>query len=224
MSKKDELYGVRGWLALLVVGMCILGPLIAIGETSSNLHAAERESAHLANLPLWVNYKQAMWRLIALICGILIFGGWSLWKHYQSSSVYIAITCLWVANIIAVVGDYAITSSILGADIAASSTNEYVGMTIRALVAPTVWTLYLLNSKRVQNTYFEADNTLGNRFDQRVDPLFQREPPSETTGRNEDNTTSSIEKYDLLMKLKTLLDSGVINQAEYEEEKKKILS
>lgn len=217
------LYGVKGWLALLVIAMCLLGPLKVIGETTANIAAAEKDSPYLLALSDWATYKQASWVLVMIVCAILFFGGWRLWKIHCRRSVYLAIASLWTANIAVFVGDYVIASAVFGQAVADAAGNDIAPEIIKALTASTVWTAYLLLSRRVENTYPAGQyyNT-----SEAVRPLVRTEPtfghPAKAD-RPTEQRTPTMDKYETLKKLKELLDCEVITQAEYESEKNKIL-
>lgn len=156
VNGKQELSEVRGWLALLVVAMCLLGPLKTIGQNSNNITTAEKDVPSLLGMTEWLVYKQASWVFVGLVCVTLFFGGWKLWKRHQRSSVYLAIAALWIANFLALAGDYVVTNAILGPDVFVAAGGDYFLAIMQTFIAPVVWTAYLLLSRRVKNTYFSS--------------------------------------------------------------------
>ena len=76
MSKRNEgLHGVGGWLALLVAGMLVLGPLLAIGRTYGEFASAERMYPGLTQLAEWSSFKTVGWVSLLIFCAISIYGG-----------------------------------------------------------------------------------------------------------------------------------------------------
>jgi hypothetical protein len=98
---------------------------------------------------LWRNAQQISWISAAAFCVISVFAGWRLLKDHRLVSVIIAIGSLWVAG--PGLGLISLASlEHAGARISASDVGVVVG---RPLVWAAIWTLYLLFSKRVRNTY-----------------------------------------------------------------------
>lgn len=91
----------------------------------------------------------------------------------------------------------------------------------RTSVPPYIWE----NFPRIELTFVCVDD---DRAQPKATPVTVQKAPS-GTGQNitpvtDKNTPPFIDKYDRLLKIKTLLDNGVLTQAEFESEKKKILS
>lgn len=222
MNSKSELRGVGGWLSLLIVLMCFVGPIQALGGTAIEFSNAESQNQSLSTLQQWGNYKNQIWLLMAFISSMLFFGGWRLWNTHKPSSVFIAATSLWLAYLLGISGQYLIVITTMGQEIAgvADLGGEVAISIVKGAVSPIIWTAYLLISRRIRNTYFIGNSTVTSR-QERADPEFKLkiDPANESV-----SPQTSLHKYDLLQKLKTLLDSGVINQSEYEIEKSKILN
>ncbi|NLC23472.1 MAG: DUF2569 domain-containing protein [Oxalobacter sp.] len=138
-AKGEILQGVGGWLAFLVISMGILSPIYSLYSffrETTEWHAA-------AILMLVINLAA---------CGFYVYGAWRLNSRHVWRSVRLAIICLWVGGFLATIflllvglifGGWAGVASVLSADKDG----------VRQFIYPTVWTLYLLRSVRVKNTY-----------------------------------------------------------------------
>lgn len=223
MTNDKQLIGVNGWLAFLVFLMCLVAPAKAIIETQLNIITNERASPQITELPLWLTYQQLIWCVIALSSAILVYGGWRLARYRRRSSVKIAMACMWLASPLIVAGDYFITLALLGADAASVTFDTYAQSSFKIFAFPIVWSLYLLASTRVKNTYpitsssYESEPLTSEPHPQDELTFVADQEPTQPQG-------PTSELYDLLAKLKGLLDSGAITVEEYEREKSKILA
>ena len=77
-------YGVRGWLALLVVVMMFLGPLVGVGTTSSYLIAAESHSPQITSLAEWISFKRVTWWAFLVVVAIDFYGGLGLARSREN--------------------------------------------------------------------------------------------------------------------------------------------
>ena len=157
-------YGVRGWLALLVVVMMFLGPLVGVGTTSSYLIAAEYHSPQITSLAEWILFKRVTWWAFLAVVAIKFYGGWGLARGRDWSVVNRAIQILWVTGPLAsilmfVIIPFFVLRKVRGVIIPAGGWTaylaEYTGSFIVSLLAAGVWTAYLSKSKRVRNTYID---------------------------------------------------------------------
>jgi hypothetical protein len=153
MNEKDNgPHGVGGWLALLVAGMVVLGPLLSIGRTYGEFAAAEREYPALAQVAEWTSFKTVEWVALLIFCIISIYGGLGLATRRTPDAVSNAKLVLWFNYPISII----VTGMIIPA-IMITGSGEEVAMAIPSLIASLiavgVWTAYLNRSKRVRNTY-----------------------------------------------------------------------
>ncbi len=155
MNTRLDLKGVGGWLGLLIFGLCILGPLSALGKISGDFAAAEQATPALASVATWINYKQYMWWVYCLTALLTFIAGYRLWKIHKPESVRFAIIILWVANILAAFGYFVAAYAALGDVALNEATTVLVKQVFSAVVIAGVWTMYLLKSRRVQNTYYQ---------------------------------------------------------------------
>jgi hypothetical protein len=128
--------GVGGWLGLLTASLLVLGPLLNAGLIANELEiyqAGQPLSEHPSSVALMV------WAYFAFYAILSVFAGYRLSKHFNPATIPIVLTCIWLPIVlecglmfVSVSPDAAIFRSILWA---------------------SIWTAYLLRSKRVKNTY-----------------------------------------------------------------------
>lgn len=152
--------GIGGWLLLLVAGLLVLGPLMAIGKTLQSIELAEKSNPQLLGIAAWQNYKMATWFLLAIAVGISVIAGWRLLKAHEPSSVLIAIIALWVRGPLLTPFDALAANAFLDmayADYFGDPT--LVGEVLGSVFVAVVWTTYLKVSRRVRNTYHHRPYT-----------------------------------------------------------------
>jgi len=150
--------GIGGWLLFLIIGMTVLGPLMAIGGTGAAFSSAEQQYPNIVNLSSWSSYKTVTWIVQLIVCVISIWGGYGLATQRNPEVVSRAKTVIWInyAGAMIVIG--MIIPAIMlpnGGSIAAESLPKLIA----ALIPACIWTTYLGRSKRVRNTYFSASNS-----------------------------------------------------------------
>lgn len=153
MIEKDSgPHGVGGWLALLVAGMVVLGPLLGIGRTYGEFAAAERQYPALAQVAEWSSFKTVEWIALLIFCAISIYGGLGLATKRTPDAVFKAKLVLWFNYPISVV----VTAMIIPATMFPDSGKEAamaIPSLVASLIAVAIWAAYLNRSKRVKNTY-----------------------------------------------------------------------
>lgn len=150
-SSENTIAGVDGWLAFLVAGLIVLGPLLGVSRLYSEFVAAEQSNPQLLQSALYSSYKTSSWAIFAITTMISISAGYALSSRHRPSTVTFAIACLWV---IGPVGDFAyIIASALIFGAIPSLSPEMVGSIVGSAARSAIWTAYLLRSKRVKNTY-----------------------------------------------------------------------
>lgn len=131
--------GVGGWLLLLTASLLAFGPLLNAGLTQSELEISQASQAqsHLSQIN-----TTAVWAYFAFYASLSVFAGYRLAKCYKPSTVPIVITCIWLPIILDLVFTF------------------YNGITdvsiVRSMLWASIWTAYLLRSKRVKNTYYPS--------------------------------------------------------------------
>jgi hypothetical protein len=105
MSQPNDLKGIGGWLALLIVGLCFLHPIIGAYQGVQNFSAAESNHASFASLSAWTSYKQSAWGLFAIVSVLRVAAGVALLLSRQSSARRFTVAVLWLCPLISAVGD-----------------------------------------------------------------------------------------------------------------------
>ena len=150
-----KISGVGGWLALLVVGMLVWGPLLSIFKTGSNIWVAEMQNPEIASVPQWQTYKIMTWCVVGICVVYSMVSGFLLCVKKEPASVKIAIACLWIGNpVAAFVLGILIPWISFGTATLQEIVPESIGAIIVSIIAASIWTAYLRKSARVRNTYF----------------------------------------------------------------------
>jgi hypothetical protein len=148
MAYGDGDRGVGGWLAFFLVTLGIFTPGASIILTLISLRDPEVASAS-AIYPSLVPASIAMTVALTAACW---FACWRFLKVFNRQTVRIGIATLVFVGAMAVVIEPLVISAVMGLDFGTVvALNGAEGF--RPVVYCTVWTLYLLLSKRVQNTY-----------------------------------------------------------------------
>ena len=150
-----KISGVGGWLALLVVGMLVWGPLLSIFKTGYNIWVAEMQNPELASVPQWQTFKIMTWCVVGICVVYSMVSGFLLCVKKEPASVKIAIACLWIGNpVAAFVLGILIPWISFGTATLEKIVPESIGAIIVSIIAASIWTAYLRKSERVRNTYF----------------------------------------------------------------------
>lgn len=150
-----KISGVGGWLALLVVGMLVWGPLLSIFKTGYNIWVAEMQNPELASVPQWQTFKIMTWCVVGICVVYSMVSGFLLCVKKEPASVKIAIACLWIGNpVAAFVLGILIPWISFGTATLEKIVPEFIGAIIVSIIAASIWTAYLRKSERVRNTYF----------------------------------------------------------------------
>lgn len=151
MSDSDgrDLVGVGGWLLFFVIALAVFSPIRAVVEVASL--SADPAIAE-AYGDAWPTIEAAEWVLVAVSVVAVWFIAWRLVYVRNRRTVQIAIAGLWIVGVGVMFSEYLLIALLAG--IPLSFVLE--GMTpeiVRPFVFGTVWTLYFLRSRRVDNTY-----------------------------------------------------------------------
>src|SRR3989338_999487 len=153
MGKNTNISGVGGWLALLVVGLMVIGPLLVAGRFYNEIGAIVRQYPLLEHSDKWQTYKQISLLILTTSIAINFIAGYRLWKLHFPESVWFAISALWLGGPFA--GILIAISGIVILDGAANSfeIGKIFGELISSALSAGIWTIYLKRSARVRNTY-----------------------------------------------------------------------
>jgi Protein of unknown function (DUF2569) len=156
MVGTKELVGTQGWLRFLIISLVFLSPAAGFVMTFGQISGTEDQYPTLLTSDLWVQKKRVVWAFFALQAAVGIYAGYRLNSRFEPATVPIAIACLWLAGpvlnyLVALVIGALDGNSIVG-------TPEVASTIVRSAIPATVWTAYLLRSRRVKNTYRLALN------------------------------------------------------------------
>lgn len=152
MKRQAYISGIGGWLWFLILQLMILGPLLGLGGLHNEFSEAIKQFPHIETNSQWQTYKQISWTIFAATAGINIAAGFRLWKIHAPESVNFAIISIWLAGPLGHICYVAAAYFILGE--AASKTILLIFIsTISSCLIAGLWTIYLMRSIRVKNTY-----------------------------------------------------------------------
>jgi len=143
-------FGVGGWLALLVLGMTILGPLTGFSQMTSAFDAEIQRFHELTYNTSWRLFTQISWVVFSITAALSILGGYGLWKIHTPESVRVAIIILWAIGPVRQLFYFLAAMSIFGEYAA----NSMISGIIQPVIIAAIWSLYLSRSVRVKNTYY----------------------------------------------------------------------
>jgi|GEM_PF-1889483 len=153
VNTNNQLKGVGGWLKLLIVGLCILGPLVSYGQNAGEIAKAEAANPSLTSLDSWQAFvAYSNWALIFSLA-ITFSAGHRLWKIHTSQSVRFAILAMWIAALFSI-GTAALSSA--GGEIA-------VGI-IWGWIVALVWTLYWSGQSASKKPVLRGDWNCAQQF------------------------------------------------------------
>ena len=159
-TEKNEPYGVGGWLALLVVGLTILGPLLEYGmiwNSYAGLELANYAQTGTLELNQLQKNVKSIDILYFLINSLLsMMSGFILLTKYQPIAVRFCIGAFFARGLLVpvIAALHVNNLEFVDASTASAVINDTVSAIVRNLFVAGAWTAYLLLSKRVKNTYY----------------------------------------------------------------------
>jgi hypothetical protein len=145
MDGDTNLKGVKGWLLFLVLVLTLIGPLRVAWGVHSELEAVLLAEPTLAGTEEWFDIQGAAWVAWGVPAILSLTAGFILILVRKSWAVFAAIALLWLMG------------PLLAAFMIWDSGLEFDRTNLIAIAKPTasavLWTLYLMISKRVKNTY-----------------------------------------------------------------------
>lgn len=136
--------GRAGWLAFFIF-MLIASTLTVTSKSLGPIFEAESLGA------VWPSgFKVVYLASVLLPAGVLGFAAWMLITHSDWFAVIIAIRSMWAGALGSIVAPTLVLNSYLP-DI--NAPKEALLPTFSTLIWLSIWTFYLLKSKRVKNTY-----------------------------------------------------------------------
>lgn len=144
--------GVGGWLVLLITGLMILGPLGGAGRLYGEIATLERTYPNLISVSEWSTYKSAVSWIFLGSAAISFWGGLRLSWENNWSAVENAIAALWISGPGAAVLIGVLVPVIIF-DKASFTVSDIIAGLVWSIITASVWTVYLLKSRRVGNTF-----------------------------------------------------------------------
>lgn len=154
MAYSDDVRGIGGWLAFLIVILCFLSPIGTILTNLTEISAMESENLPIVAMPEWQTIKTVAWIFAFAQAAILAFTGWLLYTKHVAKTPFYAIAGLWIGSPLISLLSIVAVSYIVGE---ALISPDSIGPLIRTIIFAMIWTTYLLMSKRVKNTYYDGD-------------------------------------------------------------------
>lgn len=146
--RDDHISGMRGWLLLFFLTLAAFQPLFLIFRILVSLG----EGADLFSQSGWPLYVTALRILTATIVAASWLLAVRLWFFRNWRTIRIVIAGIWAINLGAGLFDLMATIAILGVEPGHALGSSLSGL-VRGTLYCTVWTAYLLRSRRVANTY-----------------------------------------------------------------------
>lgn len=155
MSDARGLQGIRGWLLLVALGLC-LQPLILLKTLRDNARAFEPETWRVLTMPGARAYHPLWAPLLiaevvvnaALLVGVAVL----LYLFFTTKRVFPrAAIAFMAASFVVTLGDYAFTGAIPAAR--AQFTAKEAADIGRSALATAIWIPYFLRSRRVAATF-----------------------------------------------------------------------
>lgn len=149
-DRKPEPIGVQGWLSFFGVSLIALGPLITIATTAAEFASLGSQYPSAVGSSQWNTAVAAGWSATVIYCAISIFAGWRIFNRLVPTTIPIVIACIWLMGPVLAIVSLIVVQDVSGGDVTNADAGSALG---RPLVYCTIWTIYLLRSKRVKNTY-----------------------------------------------------------------------
>lgn len=153
MSGYGELRGVGGWLAFFLVAFGILSPLTALFSIVTMLYGAQGGAAVFGDA--WMPLQIFEWAVIAVSFGGIWFAVWRMLQVHNWQSVRITIATIWLVGPAMVLVEAAGVAWLFGLSFGETFAGAGPDV-VRPFIFATIWTIYLLKSERVANTYPQA--------------------------------------------------------------------
>ncbi len=158
-EKVRRLYGVGGWLALLVFSLtvgCLLGMVRGLGTFVE----METKFPELLSYGRYEVYKTLCWGLIWILAVANFSAGYALCRIRRWSSVRWTIGVMWGTAAAMVICILALNAWFVG-ELSKGVTLEAIQTGFTSIVLAVLWTAYLLRSWRVENTYARLGDAAG---------------------------------------------------------------
>jgi|GEM_PF-2548821 len=153
MQRNPSLVGVGGWLACLIAGLAILGPLVGLGQMLEEFDTTEKAFPQLVANAAWLQYKRITWGVFVVTAALSMAAGYRLWKVHVQQSVHFAILALWLVGPVGSIVQMLVTVVSFGSRAMGHVGPKMVMGLLVSSMGAAIWTAYLRRSRRVNNTY-----------------------------------------------------------------------
>ena len=161
-SRSNPVYGVGGWLAILIYSLYVLVPLYNLLTTASVIGMAERENPQLLQVDSWMTFRTSTWVANAGMSVFSVFTAYCLHIRPVPSSLRLAKGYMWSVPVVALVMAWVMDLTLH------VPPAEQVGRVMGAAAIAGLWHAYLSMSLRVSGTYKPTDE--GGRSDEPTRP------------------------------------------------------
>ncbi len=158
MEKNASVRGIGGWLALLIVNLAILSPTIGFGNFQNEINDLLEIHPELKNTPRWESWKLGATFIISTSCLLSFLAGLGLWIIHHPNSVRFAIFVLWVLGAFARIAYILWLQRFLPPQLSQNLFIDSIGSIVGSCIGAGIWTVYLMLSVRVKNTYYSASH------------------------------------------------------------------
>jgi len=141
--------GVGGWLAFLVFVLLVLSPLAGYSTLSKQERDALTQYPQLSEIPAFKDHMWALWLSYKINVAASMSTGFALWKLRTRTVIPSVIAAWWIASACALSLQAYAVQLLNNRD----AWPDWVGGSVASMLVLAGWTIYLIRSKRVQNTY-----------------------------------------------------------------------
>lgn len=147
---RTDRQGVAGWLLLFVLTLAVVSPLRLATSVYTDLYEYGATGDFFGEA--WGTIQAFEWGLVAARVAILWYVTFRLFVGQTWSTVLLTVGAIWLVGPVGVLVETAGVGMISGTPLGAMFGHQ-VGAFVQTLFYCTIWTSYLLLSKRVANTY-----------------------------------------------------------------------
>lgn len=163
MKKEKNLVGVQGWLAFLVIILMVITPVSGFLGYYLEIQSLGSQDPLLASDPIWAPLQTYAWWSILLLSVLIFIAGYRLWQVHTKQSVRFAIFVFWVIGPLELLATALSLKFVLGVVPLDLIAEEFPSVMMQYYIFAAIWTLYLLLSRRVNNTYYRPKQTAAER-------------------------------------------------------------
>ena len=158
---KENLHGVGGWLAFFIFSTMVLSLVLGSGQLYGQFADVLDKHPRLAYNERFNSMKSAYWYAFWFFYAIKFVSGYRLWKIHTWSSVTFAIKAMWFCIVGAAITNIAIADAYVDS-LPSEDIASWLGQVTVSAFFGLLWTVYLLRSVRVRNTYPKLQPTVPN--------------------------------------------------------------